>query len=134
MFKTRSMLAALDSGEECESLRAIVSAAGWAFHVAPAFPYGDSISSLASCGVVVCGARFNNGRCWKDVLRETRRLTTPPNVIVADRLADEALWAEVLNLGCYDLLMTPFVAEEVLRLAEMAWDSWEREMVRAAAA
>jgi hypothetical protein len=32
----------------------------------------------------------------------------PPQLIVADRLARDGLWAEVLNLGCYDLLMTPF--------------------------
>ena len=53
-----------------------------------------------------------------------------PQVIVADRLADEALWAEVLNLGCYDLLMTPFSSEEVLRVVSMAWDSWQRELRR----
>jgi len=57
----------------------------------------------------------------------------PPQLIVADRLAHEGLWAEVLNLGCYDLLMTPFEAAEVLRVVPLAWDFWKRELGRAAA-
>jgi len=56
----------------------------------------------------------------------------PPQLIVADRLAHEGLWAEVLNLG-YDLLMTPFEAAEVLRVVTLAWDFWKRELGRAAA-
>ena len=53
-------------------------------------------------------------------------MSIPPQLIVADRLADDALWAEVLNLGGYDLLMTPFEPEEVLRVVSMAWDFRER--------
>jgi len=56
--------------------------------------------------------KFNNCRSWQ--------------VIVADRLADEALWTEALNLGCYDVLMTPFDAQKVLRVVAMAWDFWRR--------
>jgi hypothetical protein len=41
----------------------------------------------------------------------------PPNFIVFSCLADEFLWAEVLNLGGFDVLMTPFEPEEVLRVA-----------------
>jgi hypothetical protein len=57
-------------------------------------------------------------------------MPVPPQLIVADRLADELLWAEVLNLGCYDLLTTPFAAEEVLRVVPMAWDFWKRQVER----
>ena len=58
-------------------------------------------------------------------------MSIPPQLIVADRLADDALWAEVLNLGGYDLLMTPFEPEEVWRVVSMAWDFREREVERA---
>jgi DNA-binding response OmpR family regulator len=34
-------------------------------------------------------------------------------LIVCSRLADERLWAEVLNLGGYDVLAIPFHAGEV---------------------
>ena len=38
----------------------------------------------------------------------------PPSLIVLSCRADEFLWAKVLNLGGFDVLMTPFEAEEVL--------------------
>jgi hypothetical protein len=41
----------------------------------------------------------------------------PPSLIVFSCLADEFLWAEVLNLGGFDVRMTPFEPEEVLRVA-----------------
>jgi len=41
-------------------------------------------------------------------------------VIVASRLADERLWAEVLNLGGYDLLAKPFDRDELVRVIAMA--------------
>ena len=40
--------------------------------------------------------------------------------IVTSRLADDALWAEVLNVGGYDLLLKPFRAEEVIRMVHAA--------------
>jgi DNA-binding NtrC family response regulator len=46
-------------------------------------------------------------------------------LIVTDRLADERLWAEVLNLGGYDLLLKPFDPEELLRVVSSAWASWK---------
>ena len=54
---------------------------------------------------------------------------TPP-LIVADHLGDERLWAEVLNLGCYDLLLKPFEAKEVLRVVSAAWQSWGSRLER----
>jgi hypothetical protein len=40
---------------------------------------------------------------------------------VSSRLDDERLWAEVLNLGAFDLLLgSPFVQEEVLRVVQCA--------------
>jgi len=39
----------------------------------------------------------------------------PPFLIVTSRLADERLWAEVLNLGGWDVLAKPFDDCEVLR-------------------
>ena len=35
-------------------------------------------------------------------------LPAPSNLIVFSRLAGKSLWARVLNLGGFDLLMTPF--------------------------
>ncbi len=55
-------------------------------------------------------------------MAEMDRLPVRPVLIVASRLADDRLWAEVLNLGAFDLLLgEPFDREEVLRVTESAW-------------
>lgn len=70
--------------------------------------------------VVVSESRLPDGRTWKDLLAELQALPDPRPLIVADRLADERLWAEVLNLGGYDLLMKPFDAREVIHTVGVA--------------
>ncbi|HWR51863.1 MAG TPA: response regulator [Bryobacteraceae bacterium] len=57
---------------------------------------------------------------WRDVLAHTRRAGLRCAVIVADRLADEELWAEVLDAGAYDLLAQPFDAGELRRVLDHA--------------
>jgi DNA-binding response OmpR family regulator len=51
-------------------------------------------------------------------------------MVVASRLADERLWAEVLNLGGYDLLVKPFNSIEVIRSMSLAWQRWNDEWKR----
>jgi DNA-binding response OmpR family regulator len=63
--------------------------------------------------VVISGVRLSDEHGWNDLLREMQTMDCPPPLIVSDRLADEQLWAEVLSLGGYDLLMKPFDAKEV---------------------
>ena len=61
---------------------------------------------------------------WRELLNGMASLSAPPNLIVSSRLADARLWAEVLNLGGYDVLVTPFEAEEVLRVTLAAQHDW----------
>ena len=67
---------------------------------------------------------------WKDILEAAAAREHPPLLIVTSRLADEYLWAEVLNLGGYDVLAKPFDHDEVRRTVSLAWQHWEsrREM------
>lgn len=132
-IQVRSVLAALASREECASLRRIFNGTDWALCFASNFPGAEAALRASSFGVVICSSRFGDGHGWKDVLTEIQRMPIPPQLIIADRLTDEAIWAEALNLGCYDLLITPFAAEEVLRTVPMAWDFWKRELDLAAA-
>lgn len=57
---------------------------------------------------------------WKKVLTDIRRLTPPPQLIVTSRTADDYLWAEVLNVGGYDVLPQPFARDEVERVIAAA--------------
>jgi len=53
--------------------------------------------------IVVCESTLPSGS-WRDLLRHISDCPEPPVLIVTSRLADEYLWAEVLNLGGYDVL------------------------------
>ena len=77
-------------------------------------------------GVVVSQTEMTDG-CWKDLLDALSRFTPPPNLIVSSRLAEDRLWAEVLNLGGYDVLLTPFEREEALRVCQAAGRAWQRK-------
>jgi hypothetical protein len=79
-----------------------------------------------SIPVLLCERDHADGN-WEDLLKATMRLPDPPNLIVFSRLADESLWAKVLNLGGFDVLMTPFEREEVLRVTFSAWSRWQRD-------
>ncbi|HUK16090.1 MAG TPA: response regulator [Bryobacteraceae bacterium] len=57
---------------------------------------------------------------WRRVLRDLRQLNRPPQLIVTSRSADDLLWAEVLNVGGYDVLARPFQVDEVERVVAAA--------------
>lgn len=57
---------------------------------------------------------------WKRVLCDLRSMTKPPELIVTSRTADESLWAEVLNIGGYDVMAQPFEEYEVERVIASA--------------
>jgi DNA-binding NtrC family response regulator len=92
----------------------------------------EALASLATdpVGIVIAEAGMPDGT-WKDLLTGVAGLRCPPNIIVSSRLADELLWAEVLNLGGYDVLVTPFEAEEVFRVGSAAWLEWRWRMKKA---
>jgi DNA-binding response OmpR family regulator len=69
--------------------------------------------------VIICDQVLADGD-WRDLLRDLQKGQQAPPVIVSSRLADDRLWAEVLNLGGYDLLTKPFHAAEVSRVVRMA--------------
>jgi DNA-binding response OmpR family regulator len=67
------------------------------------------------------------GGGWKKILSAIQQLARPPLLVVTSRLADDHLWAEVLNLGGHDVLAKPF------RTAELVWvleNAWRRVSVR----
>jgi DNA-binding response OmpR family regulator len=64
--------------------------------------------------LVIC-ERDSPPTTWIECLDYIQSLPTAPFLIVTSRLADERLWAEVLNLGGWDVLAKPFDDREVLR-------------------
>jgi DNA-binding NtrC family response regulator len=58
---------------------------------------------------------------WTDIVELTSGMNERPQVIVLSRDGDERLWAEVLNLGAWDILIKPFHPKEVYRTIHSAW-------------
>jgi DNA-binding response OmpR family regulator len=81
----------------------------------------EAFRLLSSCPVsaIITNDALPDGG-WARILGHVQAQSRPPNLIVASRLADERLWAEVLNLGGYDVLIKPFVADEVRRVVSLA--------------
>ncbi len=114
---------------DCGSLKEILRGAGWKPEVCHSLAAVQPLLPRAS--LVMCDEKLPDGN-WRDVLTRLEALPGSPALIVASHLADERLWAEVLNRGAYDLLLEPFRAEEVVRTVGTARDSpprsqgWER--------
>jgi DNA-binding NtrC family response regulator len=99
--------------EAGESLTAILRKGRWS--VRPAQSAGEALDHLSrrNIPVVICESSLPDGD-WKDLLDKA------PRVIVTARHANDALWAEVLNLGGYDVLAQPFDEVEVSRVVTSA--------------
>jgi DNA-binding NtrC family response regulator len=74
--------------------------------------------------IVICADQLPDGS-WKDVLSRIAPMLEPPRLIVASRHADERLWSEVLSLGGFDLLATPFREVELGCALGSAWFDWK---------
>jgi len=73
--------------------------------------------------VILCERDLGDGS-WRELLTAAGRSERPSNLIVASRLADDHLWAEVLNLGGYDVLAKPLDRCEVFHAVTSAWRNW----------
>jgi DNA-binding NtrC family response regulator len=69
--------------------------------------------------VIFCDRILPDGT-WLDILDRISGDTDSPFLIVTSRHADVHVWAEVLNLGGFDLLHKPFDAGEVLHVVTTA--------------
>ena len=79
--------------------------------------------------VILCERELPDGN-WKTVLSACENSPDSPLLLVTSKTADENLWAEVLNLGGYDVLMKPFELGEVTRVIGMAWRQWFTRSLR----
>jgi DNA-binding response OmpR family regulator len=57
---------------------------------------------------------------WQELWEHVRRRPDPPLFIVSAPWTDARLWAEVLNLGAYDVLVKPYEPFEVARILQHA--------------
>lgn len=115
------------------SLGHLFSRTKWTLLKACSREEGLRILRAGPVPVVICDCLLPDG-CWKDLIEEAAALPHPPVIIVTSRLADDKLWAEVMNLGGYDVLEKPFNQSELVRVVSLAWLAWKNQRQRAAAA
>ena len=122
--RTAAVLAVSPSPAERVRLRKILSQENWRLHEASDCCEVLVLSRDQSVPVLLCERDHVDGN-WEDLLNTTASLPAPPNLIVFSRLADESLWAKVLNVGGFDVLIAPFEPEEILRVTFAAWSRWQ---------
>lgn len=103
-----------------DPLRRIFDQSNWLLHTVSTCCEALTYLRSGDTAVVICERDLPDGD-WKRVLEGFDSLPVRPNLIVTSRLANDELWAEVLNLGGYDVLAQPFDAHEVYRIVFQAW-------------
>ncbi|MBI3473651.1 MAG: response regulator [Candidatus Solibacter usitatus] len=127
-FPCRQVVVLAVSPDESDqaALRRIFTHSNWTIRTAR-----DGREAVEHCRagqvpVVLCARHLPDGD-WKDLLQAFEAESHPPRLVVTSRHADDLLWAEVLNLGGYDVLPIPFDALEVFRVISLAWRHWVEE-------
>jgi DNA-binding NtrC family response regulator len=125
-YRTAAVLAVSPLSADLLRLHEILSPRNWTLRQASACRDALALLRVENCPVLLCERDQPDGN-WKDLLSATTGLPAPPKLIVFSRLANESLWAEALNLGGFDVLITPFEEEDVLRVTFAAWSHWEND-------
>lgn len=119
-IENATVLAILPAHEDRRSLSVAFAGSGWISAFTGNLEEALAVLESVLVGVVICDVRLPGGHSFRDLINEMLKMQTPPPLILADRLADDRLWVEALNLGVYDLLATPFESKEVLRAVTLS--------------
>lgn len=128
--RTVAVLAVSPYIEDHRCLYGIFNHSNWRIAVVRTRQEAIQYLQANQMSVLICESRLPDG-IWKDMLEELRRLPIPPLLVVASSEADDNLWAEVLNLGAYDVLSKPFDRAEVTRIISLAWLHWKDQLAHA---
>lgn len=119
-----TVLAISSDSEDHVTLAEICTCSRWRFLEAQTCRQGVTRIQSDRVAVAVCERDLSDGT-WKVVLDELAQMPAAPLLIVASRLADNALWAEVLSMGGYDVLFKPFEPKEVMWSLTSAYRHWQ---------
>ena len=114
------LLAVTGDQEARKALSRILKSLHWQVLAATSYAEADAILASQRIPIVVCDHELPDGN-WRSLLQRSSHYREQPTLIVTSRLADDHLWAEVLNLGGYDVLSQPFDEHEVRRVITGAW-------------
>lgn len=116
--------------EEHRFLRHLFAHTNWRIYSARGCTEATAVLDSQPIPVILCDYELPDGD-WRRLLATVSRSEPPSLLIVTSRAADDFLWAEVLNLGGYDVLMKPYDPVEVIRVVSLAWLHWKNLRERA---
>ena len=128
--QTVAVLAVSPFEEDHACLRTIFDHSNWKIFNAHGCHEAMDFLEENRMAVLVCERDLPDGN-WKNLLESLSTLRVPPLLVVTSKHADDSLWAEVLNLGAYDVLSKPFDRAEVTRIISLAWLHWKEELAHA---
>jgi len=67
---------------------------------------------------------------WRALAKDLCHAPNRPRIVLAAHPAADNLWAEALDLDCFDVLPKPYATEEVIRLIHLASNHWLSERKR----
>ena len=117
--ETQSLFVISPENEDRDFLKPIFEAADWRVRSARTYHEAKRLLVTSLATVMICEWDLPDGT-WKDILSLIAPIPDPPALLVASRDISDARWAEVLNLGAYDMLAKPFHREEVTRVVGLA--------------
>ena len=112
--------------EDATALSRMVDALSVPFEYVANLVYARKKIENGLYAVILTEANLPDGT-WLDVLDLARQVSSGAEVIVTDAGADARFWAEVLNLGAYDVIAQPFAAGEVQRILRNAGSRFATE-------
>jgi DNA-binding NtrC family response regulator len=117
-------------GNEQPQLSRILKHSKWKVHTAECVEEALCYLRDNCFSIVICPYAVRGQFPWKQLETEISKLTPPPRLIVTNPHPEDALWAEVLNLGAYDVVTGPYEARSVFHVLACAWQSWHSEKTR----
>lgn len=124
-----SLLAVTRDGEDHRTLEDILAPCDWDITWTDTCAGAMAAFHRTPARLLLCEAELPDGD-WRRVWSALAGVRTPPLLIVAAKGRDDALWAEVLNVGGYDVLLKPFRLEEVVRTVHAASLAFDRISAR----
>lgn len=115
--------------EDHRDLREILRHSNWRQHAARTRVEALGFLRNNPTPVAICESDLPDGT-WKDVMTELAQMKRPPVLVVTSRLADDALWSDVLSLGGYNVLVKPLNMKEFFHVVSFAWLRWKSEWER----
>lgn len=122
------LLISADAGDHV-LMRHVFDHSNWVLYQCRSVEEGLEFLRKQTFAVVIVEERLTGGD-WKDALRAFDATARPPKLIVTSYGADSALWAEVINLGGYDVLAKPWNDRELYLAVSQAWLAWKHEAAR----